>query len=241
MLKITNLSVALGEETVVEDINLEVNEGEIHAILGPTSAGKSVLANIILGHPQLEISKGRISFKRKVLTKYSPEDRSRMGIFLTFQDPPEIEAITNLHLVRDLLKYRNEKNELTTVINRHTELVKNLELGSEWGNKEFNLAASHAEKKKNELVQMNMLDPSLVIIDDIGFGLEEKTNNELGTNISEFLKQKGKAGIIITQDARILNSIKPTHVHVMVNGKIVKSGDRRIIKRIINNGYREFS
>ena len=241
MLKITKLSATLGEMTVLENIDLEVNEGEIHAIIGPSGAGKSVLANIILGHPQITVAKGRINFNKKLLTKISPPERNKLGIYLTYSDPPEIPGLTNLQVMKQALDARGEKKELTTVINSYKELSKKFELGAEWFDKEFNSNASLFEKRKNELAQMHLLDPMLAIIDDMDSVLEVEAVNELGTDIKSFLSKKGKAGIIISENATILDTIKPTHVHVLVDGKIVKSGDRRIIKGIIKDGYRKFS
>lgn len=241
MLKITKISATIGDITVLEDIELEVNEGEIHAIIGPTGAGKSILANLILGHPELILSKGRINFKRKALAKLSPAERSRLGIYVTYSDPPEISGMTNLEMVQGALASSEEKKELTTVINSHKELAKCFELGAEWSGKDFNVNSTLLERRKNELVQMYMLDPALAIIDDIDSDLDDATVSELGNSINTYLSKKGKAGIIITQSATILETIKPTHVHVLVGGKIVKSGDRRIIKGIIKDGYRKFS
>lgn len=235
------MSATIGDIPVLDGIELEVNEGEIHAIIGPSGAGKSVLANLILGHPELIVVKGRISFNRKVLTKLSPAERSRLGIHLTYPEPPEISGLTNLEIIQGAMAQREEKKELTTIINAYKDLSKQYELGAEWSSKEFNAGATILEKRKNELVQMHLLDPELVIIDDIDADLDNATVTELGVSINTFLSKKGKAGIIITQSATILDTIKPTHVHVLVGGKIVKSGDRRIIKGIIKDGYRKFS
>jgi len=139
------------------------------------------------------------------------------------------------------LSSSEEKKELTTIINSHKELAKCFELGAEWSGKDFNVSTTLLERRKNELVQMYMLEPSLAIIDDIDSDLDDATVNELGNSIKVYLSKKGRAGIIITQSATILETIKPTHVHVLVGGKIVKSGDRRIIKGIIKDGYRKFS
>ena len=241
MLKITKLSATIGDIAVLDSIDLEVNEGEVHAIIGPSGAGKSVLANVILGHPELVLSKGRISFNRKVLTKLSPAERSRLGIHLTYPDSPEISGLSSLDVIQNALSCRGEKKELTTLINTYKDLAKKYELGAEWSGKDFNMGATILEKRKNELIQMHLLDPSLTIIDDIDSGLDDTTVEELGNSIKTFLSKSGKAGIIITQSATILDTIKPTHVHVLINGKIVKSGDRRIIKGIIKDGYRKFS
>jgi Fe-S cluster assembly ATP-binding protein len=240
MLKITNLNIGSGELSILEDINLEINAGEVHAILGPSCSGKSTLAHAILGHPHLEISSGKIHFKRKLLNKMQTAERSRLGIFLSLQYPPEILGTNNLQLTRDILKLRKDKRESTDIIGDYKKLIKEFDLGSEWNNRDFN-AGSVGEKKKNELVQMNLMDPSLLILDQIETDVDPENLGSMIENVTEFLKQKGKACIIIAQDPKILGAIKPTHVHVIVNGKIVKSGDAKIIKRITQHGYREFS
>ena len=241
MLKITNLNMNADVIPILEDINLEINEGEIHAIMGPSCSGKTTLANSIAGNSNLSIAKGKLNFKRKVLNTLQPNERSKLGIFLSAQYPPEISGSNNLQMMQTILKLRDDKRETTEVINNYKDLVKKFELGSEWTNREFNLATSIGEKKKHEVVQMFMLNPCLIILDEIEVGLDTEAIKMVATNINTFLKQKGKAAIVVTQDPKILEEIKPTHVHVMINGRIVKSGDKRIIKRIIQNGYPEFS
>lgn len=241
MLKITNLNVNHDVIPILENINLEINEGEIHALMGPTGSGKTCLVNAIAGNSNLTITSGKINFKRRNLITLDPNERSKLGIFTTFQEPPEIEGISNLDLTTGILKSRNDKRATVDIVNDYKNLIKRFELGSEWSNREYNVGASTGEKKKNEVVQLHMLNPSLAIIDDIDSGLDLDTLNEVAKSLKTFLEQKGKAAIIITHQPAILEAIKPTHVHVIVDGRIVKSGDKRIIKRIIDNGYREFS
>lgn len=241
MLKITNLHVTAQGEEILRGIDLEIKEGEIHAIMGPNGAGKSSLANAIAGNPEYTVSNGKMNFKRKVLNTLTPDVRSKLGIFMTFQDPPEIDGISNLQLSRDILKARGDKRTSSDIISDYKKLVQKFELGSEWGKREFNFGASGGEKKKNEVLQMNLLNPSLVILDEIDSGLDVDAVKTISEDIKTFLANKGKAALIITHQPTILETIKPTHVHVIVDGKIVKTGDKRIIKGIIENGYRKFS
>jgi Fe-S cluster assembly ATP-binding protein len=241
MLKITNLSVNVAEIDILKNINLEVNAGEIHAILGPNGAGKSSLANAISGHPEIIITKGRMSFNKKSLLKMAADERSRAGIFMTFQDPPEIPGVSNLQLTRDIIKARGDTRDSGTIINDYKKFVKQCDLGSEWGKRDFNLGASGGEKKKNEVLMMQMIDPSLLILDEIDSGLDIDAVQQVTKDIKAFLAKEGKACIIITHQPTILDTIKPTHVHIIVDGKIVESGDITLVKRISKNGYREFS
>lgn len=226
---------------ILSNINLEVNAGEIHAIMGPNGAGKSSLANAIAGNPYITVSKGRMSFNKKSILKLEADERSRAGIYMTFQDPPEIPGVSNLQLTRDILKARGDERDSGSIINDYKRLVKQFELGSEWGKRDYNLGASGGEKKKNEVVQMRMINPSLVILDEIDSGLDVDAVQEITKDIKAFLESEGKACIIITHQPTILSTIKPTHVHVIVGGTIVESGDITLVKRIGKNGYREFS
>lgn len=241
MLKITNLSATIDGIDILSNINLEVNAGEIHAIMGPNGAGKSSLANAIAGNPYITVTKGRMSFNKKSILKLEADVRSRAGIYMTFQDPPEIPGVSNLQLTRDILKARGDDRDSGGVINDYKKLVKQFELGSEWGKRDYNLGASGGEKKKNEVIQMRMINPSLVILDEIDSGLDVDAVQEITKDIKAFLATEGKACIIITHQPTILTTIKPTHVHVIVDGTIVESGDITLVKRIGKNGYREFS
>jgi Fe-S cluster assembly ATP-binding protein len=240
MLKITNLNAGAELVHILEDINLEVNAGEIHAILGPSHSGKTVLGNVIAGNPEYTVIEGRINFKRKALKLVEPEERTNLGMFLTFQNPPDIIGIKNIELIEKVIN-SNQKSDSATLSNDYRSLIKHFDLGGEWVNKDFNLNSTISERKKNEIAQMMVLDPSLVVFDAIEEGLDKDSFDLIVAQIKLFLEKKNKAAIFISQKTDLLNAISPTHVHVMVNGKIVKSGDKRIIKRIEKNGYREFS
>lgn len=241
MLKITNLSASAEGVDILQGVTLDVNPGEIHAIMGPNGAGKSSLANVITGNPMYVITKGRMSYNKKSMLKMTPDERSKLGIFMTFQDPVEIPGISNLQLTRDILKARGDSRDAGSIINDYKQLVKQFELGSEWGKRDYNSGASGGEKKKNEVIQMRMLNPDLVILDEIDSGLDVDAVQEVTKDIKEFLTQEGKSCIIISHQPAILEALKPTHVHVLVGGSIVESGDAKLIKRINKNGYREFS
>jgi Fe-S cluster assembly ATP-binding protein len=235
MLSISNLSVQIDDFLLIEDINLEVGVGEIHAIVGDYDSGKSTLGHVLFKRPDLEIVSGRINFKRKSLKNLQPEDCSRLGMFLSFQDPPVINGLTNVSFIDAMFKERNLDTSL--IEENYKEFAKTFDLGKEWLKKELNSSTSIVERKKNEIAQMLFLNPSLVVLDTLEEDLDQNTIDELSETIKEFLSRKGKAAIIISRDMDLLERITPTHVHLMKQGKIVKSGDKKIVKRIMKNGY----
>lgn len=235
MLSISDLTVKEQEFLLLENINLEINAGEIHAVIGDYDSGKSTLGEIIAKRPGLEIVSGKISFKRKSLKNLEPEDCSKLGIFLSFQDPPDIVGLTNLSFIEKILAFRNNKKEDTAKL--YGDLAKKFDLGGEWSGKILNSSTSISERKKNEIAQMLIMDPSLVILDTLEEDLDNKTLDDLSNILKEFLSKKGKAAVIISRDMSLLERIEPDHVHLMKKGKIVKSGDKKIIKRISKNGY----
>jgi Fe-S cluster assembly ATP-binding protein len=235
MLSISNLSINSGDFPLLEDINLEIAAGEIHAFVGDATSGKNILGHILVKRPDLQIVSGKINFKRKSLKNLQPEDCSRLGIFLSFQDPPQVNGLTNLSFVEKMFK---ERNQLTTSTSSdYEELSKSFELGKNWGNKVLNSSLDIVERKKNEIAQMLLLDPSLIILDHLDEDLDSSTIDELSLIVKNFLSKKGKSAIIISKDMEILGRIVPDFVHVFKDGKIVKTGDKKIIKRIMTHGY----
>jgi Fe-S cluster assembly ATP-binding protein len=235
MLSISNLSVKSGDFLLLEDINLEVGVGEIHAIVGDYSSGKSVLGHILAKRPDLDIISGKINFKRKSLKNLQPEDCSRLGIFLSFQDPPQVSGLSNLTFVKKMLEERNQPYQELEL--KYDVISKVFDLGKNWADKGLNSSADIAERKKNEIAQMLLLDPSLIVLDSLEEDLDQETVHELSQVIKEFLSRKGKSAIIISRDMDLLSRITPDFVHLVKKGKIVRSGDKRIIKRIMTNGY----
>lgn len=235
MLSISDLTVKEDEFILLEDINLEIKPNEIHAVIGDFDSGKSSLGEIIAKRPGLEIVSGKITFKRKSLKTLQPEDCSRLGIFLSFQDPPDIVGLTNLSFIEKILTSRNsQKDQLEKT---YKEIIKKFDLGRGWSSETLNSSTNVVDRKRNELAQMLMLDPSLVILDTLEEDLDSNTLDEVSEILKEFLSKKGKSAIIISRDMGLLERLEPDHVHLMKKGKIVKSGDKKIIKRISKNGY----
>jgi Fe-S cluster assembly ATP-binding protein len=234
MLSISGLTVKEENYPLLEDINLEVASDEVHAIIGAHDSGKSIIGEVLLRRPSLEIVSGKINFKRKSIKNLSSEDCSRLGIFLSLQDPPMIVGISNLEFIEKTLSVRGL--DVTQVKTNYKNLIREFQLGSEWDKKVLNSSSSILEKKKNEIAHMLFLDPSLIVLDCFEDGLDDNALDEMSKIIKEFLSKKGKSAIIISKETRLLDRIKPDRVHLMKDGKIIKTGDRRIIKRIMTNG-----
>lgn len=242
MLKLKNLTAVYEHFILLDEINLEVKEGEIHAILGPQKSGKSSLVQSILGNPRISFKDGDITFREKSIIEKSATDRCSQGIFASFQYPPVIDGITNFELVKSILKQKKDTRTPNEIEKQYRELCKKLGLSSNHGHKPVNHAImSDTECKKNELLQMLFINPQLVILDEIEAGIEKDEFDLFASCIKEFLSDKSKSAIIITHNKELLDALNPTHVHVMVDGEIREQGSSDLYKRILEDGYSQFS
>jgi len=241
ILEISNLEASINNKTILKNFNLTINKNEIHVIMGPNGCGKSTLSKIITGHPNYKIKNGEIFFGGKNLFEFSPEDRSRLGIFLAFQYPLEISGVTNYDFLR--LAY-NEKQKFSgqPELNplEFMELVQKklnqLKIPNEFLNRDLNQGFSGGEKKKNEILQMLLLQPKLVILDELDSGLDIDALKLICESIIKNLERNSSL-IIITHYPRILNYFQPNFVHIMGNGRILKTGNLELIKTIEDKGY----
>jgi Fe-S cluster assembly ATP-binding protein len=241
MLKIKNVSAQSdSNDALLTDINLHIKPGELHAIMGPKHSGKTALAHVITGHPGIAITDGSITFKKKKIINLEPDERSKLGIFVSMQYPPEYDGITNWEIMDEIFQVRQEViQDLKLKYNTCCEL---LGLGEAHGERSPNGSEMLlGEAKRNELVHMMLLDPDLVLIDEIDDGLSESELMLVAAVLIDFLATSGKAGLIITHSKQLLDILKPTHVHVMVEGAIKVSGDTELYTRIVEDGYPEFS
>jgi Fe-S cluster assembly ATP-binding protein len=238
MLKIKELTVIFGDQILLENINLEVNKGEIHAIMGPANSGKSSLAHSILGNPNFTFKTGSITYGNHTILNNSIEKRNLNGIFVSFQMPPEIDGVSNFELTTAMLgAHKNEKtpNEFEK---EYKNLCKKLGLSSDHGHKLINnITMTLAECKKNEILQMAFLNPKLIILDEIDEDLEKEEIEFLARYIKDFLSNKSKAAIIITRSQEFLDILEPTHVHIMVDGAIREHGTTELYKRIVEDDH----
>jgi Fe-S cluster assembly ATP-binding protein len=242
MLKIKNITAKIRDNNVLEKIDLEVNSGEIHAILGPKHSGKSSLVQVIAGNPLLEIKEGSVLFKRKAILKKTPDQRSVTGIFTAFQYPPVLDGISNFEMSKEILKAHKDTRNLVEVEKEYKSLLKKLGLSSNHGSKWVNdETVTITESKKNELLQMLLLNPDLVVLDEIDQEVETEELESIAEHIKNFLSKKNKAAIVVTQNIDFLKMLNPTHVNVIVDGSIKTQGSKELIKRIVKDGYSQFS
>ena len=241
MLKIENLHVSVEGKEILKGVSLEVKKGEIHAIMGPNGSGKSTLSSVIAGNEDYEVTKGNIYFNNENIADLSAEERAHKGIFMSFQYPVEIPGITVTNFIKTAinsnLKARGLKempaNEMLKKIREKANL---LEIDSRFLSRSLNEGFSGGEKKRNEIFQMAMLEPTLAILDETDSGLDIDALRIVASGVNK-LKNKDNATVVITHYQRLLDHIIPDYVHVLQDGKIAKSGDKDLALELEEKGY----
>ena len=244
MLKIKNLKAEIENKTILKEFNLEIKPGEVHAIMGPNGSGKSTLSNILSGKKGYDVS-GEILFENKNLFELKTEERAHKGIFLAFQYPLEIPGVnTNIFLKTSLNAIRKARGEKELDAIEFLKLVKlktqNLKFDEEKLNRQLNVGFSGGEKKKNEILQMSIFNPKLSILDETDSGLDIDALKIVADGVNS-LRKKDNSFLIITHYQRLLDYIKPDYVHVLMNGKIIKSGGPELALELENKGYENFN
>ena len=241
LLEIKNLEVSINDNEILKKLNLTVKKGEIHAIMGPNGSGKSTFSKVLAGHPAYSVLNGDILFKGSSILNLEPEERSHLGIFLAFQYPIEIPGVSNEDFLR--LAYNSKQKfynkpevdplEFLTIINQKLDFVS---MSPKFLSRNVNEGFSGGEKKRNEILQMILLDAELSILDETDSGLDIDALKIISNGINNFMNPE-KSIILITHYQRLLDYVNPTYVHVMQNGKIIKTGSSDLAKELENKGY----
>lgn len=241
LLKIIDLHASINGKEILKGVNLEINEGEIHALMGPNGAGKSTLSAVLTGNPAYEVTKGEVYFRGKNLLEMQPEQRALEGVFLSFQYPVEIPGVSMVNFMRTAVnehrKYNNEPalsaGEFWKLMREKKALV---EMDNQLTNRSVNEGFSGGEKKRNEIFQMAMLEPVLSILDETDSGLDIDALRIVAMGVNK-LKTPQNASIVITHYQRLLDYIVPDFVHILYNGKIVKTGTKELALELEEKGY----
>ena len=228
-IEIKNLEVEIENKTIIKDFNLTINLGEIHTIMGPNGVGKSSLLKTIMGDPNYTIKNGDILIDGESIINLKTNERSKKGIFLGMQMPNEIEGVTTADLMRSALR-DDENFKLYSFVKEINGLCDKLEINKDMLHRSINLGFSGGEKKKNEILQMYMLKPSFILLDEIDSGLDMDSLKIVASNINEYFKEYKPAILMITHYENLLDYIKPDYVHIMLNVKVVKYGDLYLVK-----------
>lgn len=241
-LEITNLQAAVEDKTILQGINLTVNGGEIHAIMGPNGNGKSTLAGVLMGNPKYSVCGGTATLDGVDLLELPVDERSKAGMFLAMQYPSEIGGVTNADFLRSAVNaHRGEGNEigLFPFVKKLNQSVKRLEMNEDLPHRYLNEGFSGGEKKRNEILQMLMLEPKIAILDEIDSGLDIDALRIVGTNVTEMVKERNSemGVVLITHYQRLLDYITPDFVHVLIDGRIVKTGGPELALRLESDGY----
>jgi Fe-S cluster assembly ATP-binding protein len=241
MLHIKDLYAAVDNKKILEGLNLSVNVGEVHAIMGPNGSGKSTLANILAGKEGYNIKQGSVSYENENLLELSPEERARKGVFLAFQYPVEIPGVNNIYLLKAALnairKHRGEPElDAMEFMNLVKGKMKLVQMNEDLLSRSVNEGFSGGEKKRNEIFQMAILEPKLAILDETDSGLDIDALKIVAEGVNS-LRNENRAFILVTHYQRLLNYIKPDHVHVLNKGKIIRSGGPELALELEEKGY----
>ena len=237
MLKIESLHVEIDGQEIVKGLDLEVGEGEIHAIMGPNGSGKSTLANVLMGHPRYEVTGGSITFRGADVFELEPDERAKLGMFLAFQYPSEVPGVSVANFLRTAVNsVREEELSPMDMYRLIQEKMKIMQMDPKFAERYLNEGFSGGEKKRNEILQMLMLEPKLAIMDETDSGLDIDALQVVSKGVNE-LRGPEFSAVIITHYQRILRYIEPDRVHVMLDGRIVTSGGKDLAHELEDKGY----
>ena len=237
MLKIEDLQVEIDGQEIVKGLDLEVGKGEIHAIMGPNGSGKSTLANVLMGHPRYEVTGGSITFQGQDVFELEPDERAKLGMFLAFQYPSEVPGVSVANFLRTAINsVREEELSPMEIYRLLQEKMSIMQMDPKFAERYLNEGFSGGEKKRNEILQMLMLDPKLAIMDETDSGLDIDALQVVAKGVNE-MKGPEFSAVIITHYQRILRYIEPDRVHVMLDGRLVTSGGKELADDLEEKGY----
>ena len=245
MLQICNLHAVVAGKPILNGVDLSIDAGEVHAVMGPNGSGKSTLAYVLSGRDGYQVNEGEVFYDGKNLLSLSPDERARSGVFLAFQYPVEIPGVNNATFMRtavDAVRVSRGEEELSAMafLKEARTKLQQLKMNEDVLSRQVNVGFSGGEKKRNEILQMAMLEPRLAVLDETDSGLDIDALKIVADGINR-LRDGDRAMLVITHYQRLLEYIVPDHVHVLANGRIVRSGDKNLAKELEKNGYAEFS
>ena len=246
MLQINNLHATVGDKPILKGLTLSLNAGEIHAIMGPNGAGKSTLAYVLGGRPGYEVTDGSVTFNGQDLLALEPHERAAAGLFLGFQYPVEIPGVSNVQFLREALNaQRKQRGEAILsggdFLKRARAEADGLGMAQDMLKRPVNVGFSGGEKKRNEMVQMGIIDPTLAILDETDSGLDIDALRTVGDGINRIMRRPDKAVLLITHYQRLLDYVKPDFVHVLADGRITRTGGAELALELERDGYRELA
>ena len=241
LLNITDLSVSVGEKGILDGVNLKIGKGETHVIMGPNGAGKSTLGNAIMGNPNYEITNGKIEFKDEDITAVSVSERAKKGLFLSFQNPIEIPGISLSNFIKNAFDTKTGTRSKLWQFRKDLEKKMDvLNMDYSYADRDLNVGFSGGEKKKAEILQLLMLKPDLAIVDETDSGLDVDAVRTVSNGVKDFHDTTDGALIIITHSTRILEALDIDYTHILVNGRIVKTGGPELVEEINKNGFEKY-
>jgi Fe-S cluster assembly ATP-binding protein len=246
MLKIENLHATVGDKPILKGLSLTLNPGEIHAIMGPNGAGKSTLGYVLSGRPGYEVTEGSVTFSGEDLLALDPHERAAAGLFLGFQYPVEIPGVSNVQFLREALNaQRKHRGEEVLSGGEFLKLARSqadaMGMDMEMLKRPVNVGFSGGEKKRNEMVQMGIIDPALAILDETDSGLDIDALRVVGDGINRIMRRPDKAVLLITHYQRLLDYVQPDFVHVLADGRITRTGGPELAHELEREGYRELA
>ena len=240
ILKVSDLHVSVADKEILKGVNLSINKGETHVLMGPNGTGKSTLGYALIGNPKYEISKGSIVFDGKDITEDAPDERAKAGIFLSFQNPLEVPGVSLSSFIRTALEeVKGERIKLFEFKKKLKATMEVPNMDPEYADRDLNVGFSGGEKKKAEILQLLMLEPKFAILDETDSGLDVDAVRTVSAGIEEYQKRCNGSLLIITHSAKILESLKVDKAHVMLNGVIAKEGGEELVDEINKKGFSE--